>query len=94
MAEKRLILKSRHIFCSSENLVNKMLERGSHRDKCTVVFNAFEAQKSEEVHQINRSNIRYDLFRIGYIGTISSWFDFSVILEVVNKLPNVIFYIV
>ncbi|MBU3612859.1 hypothetical protein [Polynucleobacter sp. MG-27-Goln-C1] len=93
-AEERLIKKSKHIFCSSTNLANKILRRGGHEDKYTVVFNGFEPINSVINSQINRSNIRYDLFRIGYIGTISSWFDFSVILEAVIKLPNVIFYII
>jgi teichuronic acid biosynthesis glycosyltransferase TuaH len=92
--EKKLIYTSEHIFCSSSSLLNKIIERGANKCKCTLILNAFDknAFKAENISDV--SFIQTNFFTIGYVGTISDWFDFDSILYVLERLKNINFYII
>lgn len=92
--EKALIKKSSHIFCSSLMLKKKLLERGAHEDKCTIIFNALD----EDSFTHDGASIKIDkdvnYFHVGYFGTISEWFDFELVNKTVLEIPEIIFYLV
>jgi hypothetical protein len=93
-SEKKIIEVSDHIFCSSLNLYNKIINRGADKSKCTVVFNAFD-EKAFTLGSLSKIQFpQKSLFSIGYIGTVSSWIDFSSIIYAVERIPNITFYFV
>lgn len=89
--EEQLIKRANLVLCSSEFLKNKLLLRYSIQKNIIVVNNAIELpvnDKSKEIpSQIGEiltkiSQIKKPLI---YVGTISSWFDFDLIKNVLEQ---------
>ena len=83
--EADLIHASDCVFCSSNNLRRKLSVRSGSNKKLVIVHNAFEPA-AFAITPANSEKVKLDGRRIfGYIGTISSWFDFETLLRVVNE---------
>ena len=95
IAEKNLILKSSKIFCSSDYLKNKILKRANCNKKVVIVNNAIEPPAPNAVFKKLPNNV-YSILNILeqhihsllYIGTISQWFDFTLIIEELNTYKD------
>lgn len=92
--EKALIKKSKHIFCSSLRLKEKLLERGAYEDQCSIIYNALDENSFIPVGSSIRIHKKIENFYIGYFGTISEWFDFELVHKAVIEIPEIIFYLV
>lgn len=97
--EKDLMMKSNIIIFSSENLKNKLIKRYNLKDKKIFVINNAINFNREEITsklQIPLSKNIKDFFdtnklkTVTYIGTISEWFDFDLILETLNRNKEII----
>lgn len=95
--EKEILLKNSIVFCSSDYLAKTILRRAGVERKVCIVNNAIELpqrnldvinnmpeelkQKYEELSQLT------DVFM--YIGTVSEWFDFEKIEQLLKEIPSV-----
>ena len=85
--EKALIERSDRVFVSSQYLLNLMAERyGADRQKLVLLRNAYNGQivQTSDVGRESR-----EPFRLAYVGTISTWFDWTSILEMLRKCAGV-----
>ena len=92
--EKKLVERADFIFFSSENLKRKVLQRAGINKKAMIVNNAIELPQREAVQmtveiESKLSTIRKLSKPLMYIGTISEWFDFSLIKDVLQDVPDV-----
>jgi len=93
--EKELLDKSDIIFSSSDYLKAKLLERYRVNDKKIFVVN--NAVFIDQNENFKKDNLSEDIinqfqkakFKITYIGAISEWFDFELILESLNKFKEI-----
>lgn len=85
-AEKNLCDQSRVIFASSQNLKTKLIERYHvDKNKITVINNAINLKVSNfRSNALDKKVINAfstTKTKLVYIGTISEWFDFELILQ-------------
>lgn len=100
--DKRIKLKTKEefiynnsslVFSSSEYLKQKLISRYGYRD-ITVVNNALNKVSSELSSHISKEEIYNNCsFKIIYIGTISSWFDFKLIDLLLKEYNNIELYL-
>jgi len=92
LAEKNLIKKASIIFVSSNNLANKLDQREKCKDKIILNRNAFDGKlvDTHNIHQIKKKNI----YKIGYIGTISYWFDYELLYSTLENFENIEYHII
>lgn len=97
IAEKELIRDSQYVFVSSTYLANVLEQRCAFdfSDKMKVINNAIDKKKLIDdtccvPDNIDRSASKYKI--ITYIGTISEWFDFELILASLKEFPNIKYY--
>ena len=88
-SERDLINASSHVFCSSANLRNKLIERAGCSEKYTVVHNAFEPSSFAELADDYKPDKVAGRYVLGYIGTISSWMDFEALFIILDEFPSV-----
>ena len=87
--ERNLIKRCSMVFCSSQNLRDKLINRAGHPNKYTVVYNAFEPLKFLK-SSLNGKKIKNKKKHIlGYVGTISSWLDFDSLIELLNLFGSI-----
>lgn len=89
--EKKLIKNSWRIFASSQNLANKLNQREQCSDKLVIIPNGFDGNIISVKHKIGE---RKKIYKIGYIGTISAWFDFESIKFTLKHLKNIEYHII
>lgn len=94
VSEKELINASSHVFCSSGNLREKLIARAGHPEKYVVVHNAFEASAFSEMPRNIGIEQKEGRCVLGYIGTISSWLDFGVLVKIVDTFPSLEIHLV
>ncbi|ESS15124.1 putative teichuronic acid biosynthesis glycosyltransferase TuaH [Betaproteobacteria bacterium MOLA814] len=87
--EKELINACSHVFCSSGNLRDKLIARVGHPKKCSIVHNAFEPSSFLHTPVNIETGKKSGQYVLGYVGTISSWFDFEALNKIVNSFPSV-----
>lgn len=87
--ENELIKASTYVFCSSRNLRDKLVMRAGHPEKYTVIYNAFEpsAFSYDAVNTVTGKIA--GKYVLGYVGTISSWFDFEALIKIVEQFATV-----
>lgn len=93
--EQRLVNRANFIFFSACYLSEKVKKRSPFNEKkLTILNNAIEFPETREIENIP-SEIRLKLEQIDsthpnmlYIGTISEWFDFNLVQEVLKQIPN------
>jgi len=90
--EKELCQNATIIFCSSSYLKNKLIRRYKvNSNKIKVINNAIDLSSlsynklPQEIEQYFQTNKK----KIIYIGTISEWFDFDLILYSLEKFKNI-----
>ncbi len=89
-SEKKLIKKSAVIFVSADNLATKINKREKCDHKTFLVRNAFNGDIiTRTPKQKNR-----DIYKIAYIGTVSSWFDFELLEFTLQKFKNIEYHII
>jgi len=96
--EKEICLKSDKIICSSEYLKNKLIKRYNLEDKITVINNAIKKIENntekvtlpQEILKIFETKST----KVIYIGTISKWFNFNLIIKTLKEVPNLEFIII
>ena len=88
-SEQELINVSALVFCSSYNLREKIIARTSYNDKFVVSHNAFELSVIENISGKNTLKRERENYVLGYVGTISSWFDFEALIAIVHEFFSV-----
>jgi teichuronic acid biosynthesis glycosyltransferase TuaH len=86
--EKELINACSYVFCSSDSLRDKIVARVGQPEKCFVINNAFEPSAFSCVLKDNKTEKKKGRYVLGYIGTISSWFDFEALIRIVNEFNS------
>jgi teichuronic acid biosynthesis glycosyltransferase TuaH len=93
LLEKKLCLNSKIIFCSSHYLKYKLINRYNlDSNKITVVNNGINLQNLMRKKTLPK--LLLDFFsnrtkKIVYIGTISEWFDFDLVMYSLEKINNI-----
>jgi teichuronic acid biosynthesis glycosyltransferase TuaH len=87
-SEKELINKSFLVFCSSNNLRDKLAARAGHAEKFFVIHNAFEPSGFSGISGNDEARKKEGRYVLGYVGTISSWFDFEALIRIVNEFTS------
>lgn len=89
-AERCLVSEADIIFASSEGLKKKM-EGLAGKGKTFLIRNGFVLQ---EIHPPKPPVLYKDKpFKIGYFGTIAEWFDFPLLLESLDRFPNLEYHL-
>lgn len=93
--EKKVYQEASIVLCSSSFLKGKLIERYGYRD-VEVVNNAVADYVLSDYFGgcVKKSStcLNGD-FNISYFGTISEWFDFSLLEFVLNNVPSVTFHL-
>lgn len=88
--ERRLVERADVIFASSENLMRELQKRyGIAAERMTLLRNGYHAgwNAAPEMRQPDGT------LRIGYFGTIGRWFDFPLLLESLNRFPQIEYHL-
>lgn len=88
-----LINKSSLVFVSSMNLFDIISKRSNNIHKPILIRNAFDMRYFRTVSS-QKKCLNKDIFKICYIGTISSWFDFDALYFCVQNIKNIEFHII
>jgi len=91
--EKELIKNSDIIFVSSNNLASKLKKRQKCADKLFLIRNAFDGNILE-LNKTSKNEKEHENYKVGYIGTVSSWFDFETLEYVLKKFDKIEFHII
>ena len=82
------------VLASSQNLMNKMAERGCAPQKLALVRNAFDSKTLIEI--VNNCSTKQPQpesgLKICYVGTISDYVDFEIIMFCIQRLASVEFH--
>ena len=97
-SEEALLTRADNVFVSSQHLGSVVIGRGAAPYKVTIINNAIEISK----FQVNATQlpdaIKHFFNRperkIIYIGTISEWFDFELILKMLDRYHNTVCFLV
>lgn len=90
--EKKLCECSNFIFSSSQYLKNKLLSRCNISENKTFVINNGVNLKNLDNNDLREEIKKYfdpNFKNIVYIGTISEWFDFDLILKSLNEIRGI-----
>jgi teichuronic acid biosynthesis glycosyltransferase TuaH len=87
--EKELFQRSNITFCSSETLKEKLTKRYGKKENVFVINNAVFIEESETENEKITNDIK-DIFKknkktLCYIGTISDWFDFDILIKCLDE---------
>lgn len=89
--ERNLIAQSDIIFFSSETLMRRKI-LPSEKNKSFVVNNGCAKYFVDSLSSDNEiSEVKSEIFVIGYFGAIAEWFDWDAIHEILRKFDNVYF---
>lgn len=89
--EESLVKHCKSIFVSSESLRKVILDRYKiEPSKTTLVRNGFDG----DVLDVECNERKDGEYNLAYIGTISSWFDFDLLNEIINSIDNIKIHIV
>ena len=94
--EKKLIRQSSCVFVSSNYLGEQIKQREKCKDKMVVVRNAFEGPMldSSLVSLNGRGELPREVIRIGYVGTIASWFDLEILHVTLSHFENIEYHLI
>lgn len=88
-SEKELIAACSHVFCSSVNLRNKLISRAGYPEKYSVIHNAFEPSSFVSITDDVATEKKEGRVVLGYVGTISTWMDFDMLVKIVHEFTSV-----
>lgn len=84
-SEKRLFEDSEIVFVSSKHLQNQIVKRGCDRGKTCLVRNGYNG----EIIKPKIENMNKKVFSLAYVGTISNWVNFDIILKSLEAFENI-----
>ena len=87
--ENALINACSYVFCSSENLRNKLIARAGYPEKYSVAYNAFEPSAFSSTPENIATKKSISRYVLGYVGTISSWLDIEALIKIVNAFTSI-----
>lgn len=90
--EKELIKKSSKIFVSSHDLAIKLNKRQRCKNKLILIRNAFDGNIFKNEHITYEKD--FNTYKIGYVGAVSTWFDFEAIYFTLEKIKNIEYHII
>lgn len=85
ISERQLLHDSNIVFVSSQNLQNKIIERGCSSNKTVLIRNGYNGKI---IDAVDKKILPLKDFKIAYIGTISEWVDFDTIKKSLNEINN------
>lgn len=93
-SEIELIGRANYILVSSKNLETKVVDRGGAVSKIKIINNALNRRdQCPEVANGLPEGLEEAIAKPGirllYLGTISAWFDFQLILDALDQFPQV-----
>lgn len=94
LKEKSLTDRANFIFASSNYLKNKLMNRYKCKSQPRVINNAIDASFLVDEVPVRHLKKIDSLFEILYIGTISEWFDFDLILTALNRFDSIRFVLI
>lgn len=99
--EKKLLIRSNHVLCSSLYLKKKILDRAEvTRNDVSVINNAIELPKQNFIDSLPQSilekiNFLKSLpFTFVYVGAISEWFNFELLKKTLQVYPQINFVLI
>ncbi|MDR7078829.1 glycosyltransferase involved in cell wall biosynthesis [Neobacillus niacini] len=84
-SEKRLFEDSEVVFVSSEHLQNQIVNRGCRREKTCLVRNGYNGDIIQPIKVPENKKV----FSLTYVGTISNWVNFDIILNSLDEFDNI-----
>lgn len=90
-SEKRLIRDASLIFVSSKKLESKIKKNKFAKNKVFLIRNAYDGHLLDVDKNVLKSSNK---IQIGYVGTISSWFDFDIIRYTLEKFKNIEYHLI
>jgi teichuronic acid biosynthesis glycosyltransferase TuaH len=84
-SEKRLFHDSDIVFVSSAHLQNQIVTRGCKREKTCLVRNGYNGDIFKPIKGKDDKKV----FSLAYVGTISNWVNFEIILNSLDKFENI-----
>lgn len=90
-SEKELIKRSSVIFVSSTSLANKLNQREKCIDKVVLNRNAFDGIIFDTEENSAKPK---KIYKIGYVGSISSWFDFESLYYTLKTHENIEYHLI
>lgn len=84
-SEQSLLRRADCVFCSSDNLRSKLVDRGCDPTKIRIVRNAYDGHQFSPAEVLTQPDAVY---RICYFGTISVWLDFEVLLFSLGQISE------
>ncbi len=101
-SERVLVKDASLIFVTSTKLALKLNERAECKNKIKLIRNAFDGkiidftQKMEDqkLNYKKSDDYKFQVYTIGYIGTISSWFDIETLLFTLTKFENIEYHLI
>ena len=91
--EIELIKGASLIFVSSENLMRVLNNRENCRNKMVLIRNAYDG-KMIEFPSSEKLTINKNIYKIGYVGTVSKWLDFDSLFYCLQHINNIEFHII
>lgn len=92
ISEKKLISKSSVIFVSANSLADKLDKREKCKDKIVLNRNAFDGKIFDL--ETNYLTDQKKTYKIGYVGSISYWFDFESLYYTLKKHKNIEYHLI
>lgn len=94
--ERKLINDSSLVFTSSNYLFNQLINNYQCEDKLFLIRNAYSGEIIPELFDIEGSNSKKSPknFKIGYVGTISKWIDFTKIERTLKEINNIEYHFI
>lgn len=96
--EKEVLQRASVVFCSSEYLKNKIVKRTGIDKEIIVLNNAIGIPDNSKGLKIKNEEVLNSVKAINnsfmYVGAISAWFDFELILNVLKKNASVSFILI
>jgi hypothetical protein len=91
--EKFLYLRSNLVFCSSEKLKENLFNRYGWKKDVFIVNNGIcidDKYEKKQLLPVELSNLfEKNVKNLCYVGTISDWFDFDLIIKCLNDNENI-----
>jgi hypothetical protein len=94
ISESKLVEMSNIVICSSENIKKKLVDRVGNSKKYILVNNALEYLHGKDLVSSKSLKKLKKSFVIGYVGTISSWFDFDILIYLLNRINSIEFHLI
>jgi teichuronic acid biosynthesis glycosyltransferase TuaH len=85
-AEEKLLQEADTVFVSSEYLKQKIILRGCNKEKTVLVRNGY---KGDIIKPTPDRQTEKNTFRLAYVGTISDWVNFDLILSSLDEIKDI-----